>query len=99
MEKQRLYVGSVGVKIVLDVCVDISQSTLRHILYKKPVKGVSGYWEAEIETERKISYVVTAGDIDAAGWWEFQSYVKTPDWELPGDKIQQLVEGPIIPSP
>ena len=99
MAEQKLYVGAEGVKLVLDVCVDISQSELRHIRYKKPVQGISGYWEAEKETDTSISYVFQTGDIDAAGWWEFQSYVETPDWKIPGDKVRQLVEGPIVPFP
>ena len=99
MEEQKLYVGVEGVKLILDVSVDISQSDVRKILYKKPVGGISDCWEAEIESYTEISYIFQAGDIDAAGYWEFQSYVETADWKITGDKVRKLVEGPIIPCP
>lgn len=97
MEEQKLYVGAEGVKLVLDVGVDISQSNVRQIRYKKPVNRITGYWDAEIESDMEISYVFQAGDIDAAGYWEFQSYVETPDWKIPGDRVKKLVEGPLVP--
>lgn len=89
---ETIFVGDVGVKIVLNVGVDISAAILRKIKFKKTNGSVS-QWNAAEETSTSLSYITANGDIDLAGIWEFQSYVETPTWKLHGGKIKLQVEG------
>jgi len=80
-----IYVGDVGTVFKIKVvdcsdnsAIDISASTLRQIIFKKPTGtfvtktavlssgGVDGY----------MQYTVIAGDLDMSGSWEIQGYVE-----------------------
>lgn len=80
-----IYVGDVGTVFKVRVvdcsdnsAIDISASTLRQIIFKKPTGaivtqtavlssgGVDGY----------MQYTVITGDLDMSGEWEIQGYVE-----------------------
>ena len=87
-----LYYGDEGKKIVLDVGIDISDATDQQIKFKKP-NGDRGYWPAQKESDRSISYVVQKGDANYVGRWRIQSYVETPNWKLHGTPTDLHVLG------
>jgi len=88
------YDGS-GLKIILNVGIDITGSTVWKIYYQKPISEDTGSWTASQESSTSISYTTLADDIDEYGVWKFQSYVETPIWKLYGAKTKLTVE-PVI---
>lgn len=89
-----LWAFSWGFKLVFDVGVDITEATKMQIRYRKS-NGETGVWDANLDTSTSIFYIVCEGDLDIVGIWEFQAYIVTPDWTLPGDAIQELVTAQI----
>ncbi len=71
------YMNSVGYAITLNVDLDISDSTVRKILYKKP-SGATGFWIAALQGLFELCYLVQEGALDEAGRWEVQAYVEMP---------------------
>lgn len=74
-----LQVGEVGVKIVLDLGVDLTPYTTYKINARKP-NGVAKVWTAALEgpaTDGKIAYTtLAASDLDQPGFWVFQAQVE-----------------------
>lgn len=82
----KLYVGVEGLKIKVDVGDDrdITQASNTKILAKKP-DGSEVEFQAEVEEVHYLTYLTTAEDIDQAGDWKFQSWLKLNQWEGPGE--------------
>ena len=79
-----VFVGDLGVKIILDCGTSIAAATTRTIKYRKPGGEVKS-WTGTQETTTTISYTTTAAtDLDEAGTWQLQAYVVTPSWTLSG---------------
>jgi hypothetical protein len=79
-----VFIGDIGVKIILDVGIDITAATAQKIKYRKP-SGEFGSWTAVQETSTSISYTtIAATDLNEIGNWLLQSYVITPSWTLSG---------------
>jgi hypothetical protein len=81
----KYYVGDVGTKVIIDVCVDITTATIRQIKVKKPVSGSTVIWSGGLEETTKISYFVRPGDFDEEGWYYVQAYVEMPGWTGHGE--------------
>ena len=79
-------VGSIGVKIILNVESSVAAATVLKILYRKP-DGAIGEWTAVKETDNThISYTTTTiADLDVAGEWLFWSYIEMPGFSGPGE--------------
>jgi len=92
-----IFRGAIGVKIILDVEIDISAATLRTIKYRKP-SGVISSWTGTPEADnRSISYTTTvATDLDESGTWKLQAYVETPSWSLNGAIAKLNIEEPLF---
>ena len=86
-----IYVGDIGVKLILNVTATISSSSVRKIYYKKPVSGDTGYWSATEESSTSISYTTGSGDIDESGTWKLQAYVEKGTWKLYGTEADLTV--------
>lgn len=54
--------------------MDLSGASVTRILYKKP-NGIKSYWTATVSGQN-LQYVVSNGDIDVEGTWQFQSYIE-----------------------
>ena len=91
-EGNVLYYLDEGVKIILNVGVDISDSTVHKIKFKRP-NGTSGEWAAERENATSISYLIQTNDLNYAGIWKLQAYVETPNWKLHGEEASLQVMG------
>lgn len=94
-----IFVGDIGVKIVLDVGTDISSATVLKIYYQKP-DGTSGSWDASLESDNQsISYTTTtANDLDQAGTWELQSYVEDGGYKGRGDITRLMINATLASS-
>ena len=80
-----IYKGDIGIKIILDVGLDISAATITQIYYRKP-GGDGGSWTAVIESgNTSISYTSLSGDFDEVGVWKLQAHVVTPSWTQNGE--------------
>lgn len=86
-----IYVGDIGVKLILNTTADISSASVRKIYYKKP-SGTTGSWTAGEESSTSISYTTTSGDIDEAGKWTLQAYVEKGTWKLYGTEASLTVD-------
>jgi hypothetical protein len=89
-----IYMNSVGYAIVLNVNLDITNSTVQRIVYKKP-SGATGYWEATLRRCYEIYYLIQEGDFDEVGKWEIQAYVETSGRPLYGERAYLDVEANI----
>jgi len=79
-----VFIGDIGVKIILEVGADITTAIAQKIKYRKP-SGESGAWTATQETATSISYTtIAATDLNEIGVWLLQSYVTMPSWALSG---------------
>ncbi len=89
------YMNSVGYPITLNVDLDISDSTVRKILYRKP-SGATGFWTAALQGLFEICYLVQEGDLDEVGRWEVQAYVEMPTGRaLYGEIVYHNIEANI----
>jgi len=89
---ETIYADDEGIKLILNVVVDISDSTSQSIKYKKP-NNDRGSWVASRESNTSISYIIQKGDIDGAGIWKLQASVETPNWKLSGKEASLKVLG------
>lgn len=72
-----------GIKLILEVGVDISQAVVFKIQYKKS-DNTSGVWTAIKETSTSISYVIQQGDLSVAGQWKVQAVIEWADYKRYG---------------
>ena len=95
VNERKIYVGAVGVVIILSTSQDLTLSTKREVLVKKP-DGTVAAWTADIATEREdeqtgdlidlapddgyIEYITTEDDLDQVGDYSLQAYV---EWGTP----------------
>lgn len=78
-----IYKGDLGIKLILDVGVDISSATRMSILYRKPYGG-TGTWAAVMETGTSVSYTSLTDEFNEVGIWKVQARVTTPLWTQSG---------------
>jgi len=91
-----LFKGDIGVKIVLDALVDISDATVRKIKYKKP-DGTTGSWDAALESAMKLSFVTIAGSLNQSGVWWLQIYFETASGQkISGEWVEVTVLDRIV---
>jgi hypothetical protein len=93
---EYIFKDAIGLKIIFDVEIDISTSTVRTIKYRRP-SGTTGSWAGVLEADnRSISRTTIAGDLDESGTWKFQAYVETPSWSLNGSIAKLNIEEPLF---
>lgn len=74
---------------------DIGSATELIIKYKKP-SGKTGEWSAQREgSTTRIYYEVSKTDIDEAGIWKFQAWLKITDRMIPGDIAEYEIHEPL----
>lgn len=88
--EKKIYAGAKGVIVTLGTGQDLTLSTKREILVRKP-DGSEVIWTADIATKREdeageiipltpsdgyIVYITDEDDLDAAGDYALQSYVE-----------------------
>ena len=88
-----MFVGDVGTEIILDCGVDITTTTVRNIIARKP-DGTKVVWTAAVEGTTAIKYIAQTGDL-MAGKWAFQAYVEMPGWKGFGEVAYHTVSRPI----
>lgn len=74
------YMNTVGLKIILDTGIDVSDSSSTIIKCRKPDKTVQ-LWSAEVDSENTsyIYHITETGDLDQKGDYELQAYVEFGD--------------------
>jgi hypothetical protein len=86
----KYYVGDVGTEIIVDTCHDISAATKVSLKVEKP-DGIVYEWIGSIYQTTKIRYVIRAGDLDQAGKYLVQAYVKLGAWSGHGTTSSFMV--------
>ncbi len=89
-----VFAGDVGTKIILDCGVDITLSSARSILVRKPT-GTKVEWVAALEGTNSIQYTTLAGDLDEVGRWRLQAYVEMPAWKGSGEVAMLVINRPL----
>jgi len=84
MSDDKVYVGDVGTVILVDTLSDITSSTVRKILARKP-NGIEIEWAAAVDSTTKLSYTTQDGDLDTVGKWMLQAYVELPSGKWYGE--------------
>jgi hypothetical protein len=72
----RYYINAIGVEIIIETCLDISEATKVAIKVEKP-DGTEEEWAGEILGTTQIKYITVDGDLDQAGKYYIQAYVET----------------------
>ena len=98
----NIYDDAVGLKIILNVVIDITSASVMKIRYRRP-SGLMGEWTAQKEDATHISYVLSTQEFNKEeGIWSFQAYVEC-GWKLAGDivklRIDQPIVVPVVPGP
>lgn len=96
------YINEVGTQILLDCGIDISDSALTRILYKKP-DGVVGTWPGSLYSSYSqealaigtyfVSYTLAGTDANVAGEWEFQALVANTAGTWFGENVKMTLYG------
>ena len=89
-----VFVGDTGTKITMDCEDDVSPSSVRKILVRKP-SGLKIEWSATLEGTNFIQYTTLAGDLDEVGRWLLQAYVEMPAWSGSGEVAMLVVNRPL----
>lgn len=90
-----VFAGDVGTKIILDCGVDISLSSARSIIVRKP-SGLSTTWVSVLEGTNSIQYTTLAGDLDEVGRWKLQAYIEMPSWKGSGEVVMLVINRPLF---
>jgi len=78
-EDKYTYTNTVGLKIVLDTKLDLSDISAAIIKCRKPDKTIES-WSAEVDPDKTCIYHVTqTGDLDQEGDYELQAYIEYSD--------------------
>ena len=79
-EDKYTYTNTVGLKIVLDTKIDLSDISAAIIKCRKPDKTIES-WSAEVDTDNTsyIYHVTKIGDLDQEGDYELQAYIEYSD--------------------
>ena len=79
-EEKHTYINTVGLKIVLDTKLDLSDISAAIIKCRKPDKSVE-MWSAEVDSDNKtcIYHITETGDLDQKGDYELQAYIEYSD--------------------
>lgn len=84
----KIYLGDIGLAIVLDVGEDITGATGAKMIVKKP-DGTIVEWDAEVHTvsdeTRYVRYYTQAGDLDQKGRYRVQAYLTLSGWTGRGE--------------
>ena len=81
----------VGTELVVDVGETITGATSLKINYRKP-DGTIGSWNAiEYDSTHIVYTTLSTTDLDQAGTWEIQAYVKVGGWEGSGKWAKLVV--------
>lgn len=89
-----VFVGDVGTKILLDCDANVSLSSVRKIMGRKP-SGTKVEWSAALEGTDSIQYTTQAGDLDEVGRWRLQAYVEMPAWKGSGEVATLVINRPL----
>jgi hypothetical protein len=81
----KAYVGDIGTEILVDVCVDITESTSVSLSVLKPGATTPVTWMGGIYQLQYVRYVVQAGDFSVAGEYKLQVRVVMPSGAWRGD--------------
>lgn len=81
-----VFKGDIGTEIVLDTQLDLSEAEEVAIKARKP-NGAEVSWDAEVYEDTKVRYVTDEDDLNAAGTWVLQAWVKTSEWTARGESV------------
>jgi len=89
--EKKLYRGSRGIEIALDLQSDISKATEVRIYWYSPSKKF-GMWPGTIEGLSTVVYKTQSeDDIDEAGVWAFQAEVFIDGDRFPSEIVTRIV--------
>ena len=85
----KIYVGDVGLEIIIDMQEDISAATTYEMLVLK--NGTEVIWDASIYNDRYLKYVTEADDLDDAGIYFIQGNLVLGGWSGLGETVTFVV--------
>lgn len=86
----EVFVGDFGTVIALDCGMNVSGSSVRKIIAKKP-NGQVVEWVAALDGTNGIKYSIHPGDLDMAGVWLLQAYAEIDGWHGKGTVARLVV--------
>lgn len=86
----KIYVGDLGLEIIIDMHEDISEATTYEMLVLKD--GTEVTWAASIYNDRYLRYITAAVDLDVAGTYFIQGNLLFPGgWSGLGETVTFVV--------
>lgn len=89
MRVLRLYVGSVGVMLVVETGIDLSDFDYVGLVVKKPDGSVVEW--AGVAKGSRIEYVIQEGDLNVPGSYKIQAVVRNGTFESLGETTMLYV--------
>jgi hypothetical protein len=86
INENEVFVDDVGVEIVLDTHISLSNATLVQIKVRLP-NGKNADWNGTVIENTRIKHVIAQGELKQAGVYKLQAYAETPVWKLRGDTV------------
>ena len=78
-QDKKFYINTIGISIHVETGENISLASELVLRVKKP-DGTIVNWAGSLEGLTKIKYTVVSGDLDQAGIYYLQAYVKLASW-------------------
>ena len=93
--KDKVYVGAVGLDIICDAETSLTGASAVSIKYKKP-SGTTGTWTGAIVSSQSgptygVGYTTSIGDLDEAGVWKLTPYIEGLSGFTGHGKVEELV--------
>ena len=86
----KIYIGDVGLEIIIDMQADISAATTHDMKVYKNGEEVT--WAASIYNINYLRYVTATDDLDVAGTYYVQGYLVFPlGWSGRGETVNFTV--------
>ena len=83
----KIYVGDIGIIIILDTNETISDATTTDIEVKKG-DGTMTTWTGSLSGTDSVEYMIVDGDLSCAGIYKIQAHVVTPAWDCLGNTVE-----------
>lgn len=95
------YINEIGTDVLIDCGVDITDTAVQRIWYRKPDGSTTGSWTGAIYSSYStiakaigsyfVKYTLVTGDLDIAGEWRFQAFVANSTGTWWGETVKESI--------
>jgi hypothetical protein len=95
------YVNEIGTDFIIDCGVDLTNTTVQQIWYRKPDNSTIGSWSGSLYNSYSllakatgtyfVKYTLASGNLDTAGEWRFQAYIANSTGTWWGETVKEVI--------